>query len=77
MVSNCEILKELGEAFYSASVMADLGERLIKEMDKEQEGGTQEKQDQGFHPRTGTPMENITDLLTPGRSILSLIDCLR
>lgn len=71
MVSNCGILKELGEAFYSASVMADLGERLIKEVDKEQEGGTQEKQDQGSRPRTGTPRENVTDFLTPGKSIVS------
>jgi hypothetical protein len=45
LVANCAILRELGEAFYSASLMADLGERLINELDKKQEGGEREGHD--------------------------------
>ncbi|KAJ5634686.1 hypothetical protein N7528_002528 [Penicillium herquei] len=33
LVSNCQILRELGKTFYSASLMADLGEYLIGRRD--------------------------------------------
>ncbi|KAL4861159.1 hypothetical protein BDV12DRAFT_204295 [Aspergillus spectabilis] len=38
LIANYGILRELGNDFYSASLMADLGDRLIRETAKQQEG---------------------------------------
>lgn len=37
LASNCRLLRELGEVFYSASLMANLGEYLIEKGDGQQE----------------------------------------
>jgi hypothetical protein len=73
LVANCAILRELGEAFYSASLMADLGERLIKKVDGEQESGEQERQKPGS-PRNDTSTNNAPDLLTPGKFFASTVN---
>jgi hypothetical protein len=42
LVSNCIILRELGEVFVYASLMANLGEYLVSEADKQHQGGGSE-----------------------------------
>jgi hypothetical protein len=84
LVANCAILRELGEAFYSASLMADLGECLIRKVDGEQESGEQEsgeqesgeqeRQKQGSRPRNDTSTNNAPDLLTPGKCFASSVN---
>lgn len=74
LVANCAILRELGETFYSASLMADLGECLINKVDGEQESGEQERQKQGSRPRNDTSTNNAPDLLTPGKLFASSVN---
>lgn len=73
LVANCAILRELGEAFYSASLMADLGERLIKDLDKKQQGEEREDQDQ-ISLRNTKSTNKSTNLVSPGKFSTPSID---
>lgn len=77
LVANCAVLRELGEAFHSASLMADLGERLISDLDKRQGEGKGEKQNEGPRLADEASTNNAADLVTQGRfSPLSVDDLL-
>ncbi|KAJ0418919.1 hypothetical protein BJY00DRAFT_287241 [Aspergillus carlsbadensis] len=56
-ISNCRILQELGGDFHSASLMADLGERLIHESGRQKEASAREIQ-----PNEPQGVENASSL---------------
>ncbi|KAJ5721432.1 uncharacterized protein N7483_009366 [Penicillium malachiteum] len=68
LVLNCQILKELGKVFYSASLMADLGEYLIDRRDGQTAAGGDGMPERNDGPNLLTRM-NIDNSL-PGNSAM-------
>ncbi|KAL4946819.1 hypothetical protein BDV06DRAFT_181610 [Aspergillus oleicola] len=64
---NCRILRELGDDFYSASVMADLGERLINETARQEEGNLRENQEHESRLPGDVPSRDSADLWVQGK----------
>ncbi|KAL2808443.1 hypothetical protein BJX63DRAFT_436117 [Aspergillus granulosus] len=68
--ANCQILRQLGDDFYSASLMADLAERLINETARQEDGDARGNQEINAPcPPDDAPLEARTDLWGQGDSM--------
>ncbi|KAL4868427.1 hypothetical protein BDV12DRAFT_169701 [Aspergillus spectabilis] len=70
LVANCRILRELGDEFYSASLMADLGDRLIKEIAKQQGGNRGDEREQEYRLGDDTSSGDTVNFWIQGTSTL-------
>ena len=76
LVNNCKILKELGEYFWSASMMADMGELTLREIDKVVSKVASSRQERS-DPRPHLPSEPSQPSLiaTGNEPTLDAVDC--